>query len=619
MPRLSQGARLDRLFAETRGRDRYQDIAMIMRRPMVRASVPLRGTVAGDKPENDVPGDLLIVNGVRLRVLSDAQPGQCVPVASEIIAESGTLAAGSVAQRDGQSVGVFDPVVLVSAGGVWDHFGSCWRTDVNGARVQAADPVVLDLQESQVEYARWFVQNVLLPWRAGQLLTVSCSLAIGGRRAGKTWLLNMLLWAISLDRPRLTDGSPVICWQISVSYREKAEIDDQIKKCIPKEWYTFAVAQNIYTLRNGGTIHNISARNPASLRRGRADIQFLNEAQKVPRRVFVNAIPATADRGGILLMASNQATEEDAHGEWIYDLQDAWSESGLKGEAPPLHVHNFDFLDNHAISMAARSRSSVLVRIVDPDAAAADDQSTARPVGLLALWAFDRHAHIRPLPPDAEDITEQYTAQHRLLRKAYPYLAGADFQISPHNALSVFKVFGTIERPILYCVDVFTIVGDEDDLIDEMEQAGYGPGDLAIIGDCSGGYQDSSHNFASGRTSFAYFKNRGYKILPVREPRDPKSKTGKNPDVPRSLTQTNTWLKDGRFFIVEGLDPAVEVAKRCKAKKKDGGLYPADRKHGHVLDTWRYPIYWLTPPKKATVATSRPHTRVSPNWRERKT
>lgn len=605
MPKLSQNERLARLVAETRGKDRFQDLAMVFRRPLITFTTPVRAE------------QIVIATGVKFRILADAQAGIPVPATSEIIGASAQVPAGAeVSDLAGQAVGRFVPELILSAGGVWDHFLHGWVMD--GAERRAASaPLVLDLQESQVAWGRWFA-TVLLRWRRGEKLDVSAALACGGRRSGKTWLLNMCLWAMILDTPALVDGSAAIGWMVSVSFREYEEIGRQIKEIIPVEWFTFAAAQNKYQIANGGAITNLSARNPQSLRRGKGDVLFLNEAQKMHRRAFVNALPATADRGGLLMLAANPPTEDDIYGEWIYELYDAAAEAKAKGEVPPVLVHDFDWTENRAIDSVARARVAAAIRIVSPEAAEADEQGVVRPVGLRALWAFDRAAHVRPLPPDEEDITEQYTAQHRLLRKAYPYLAGGDFQKSPHNALSMFKIFGTIERPILYVVDVFTIYGDEDDLIDEIEAAGYGTGDVAIIGDSTGGYQDCSHNFASGRTSFSFFQNRKYKILGVREPRDPKSKSGTNPNVARSLTQTNTWIKDGRFFIVEGLDPAIEVAKRCKAKKKDGGLYPADWTHGHVLDTWRYPIYWLTPPKKPTATAPRARApRLGSNWRER--
>ena len=41
--------------------------------------------------------------------------------------------------------------VLRKQGGVWDAQRNDWRKDVNGKRVRAAQPVVVDLMESQIE------------------------------------------------------------------------------------------------------------------------------------------------------------------------------------------------------------------------------------------------------------------------------------------------------------------------------------------------------------------------------------------------------------------------------------------------------------------------------------
>lgn len=601
MPKLSQNERLARLVAETRGKDRFQDLAMVFRRPMCVFTVPVRAE------------QIVIGAGVKFRILADAQAGIPVPITSEIIGQSAQVQAGAVVtEPNGLDVGRFVPELILRAGGVWDHFLHGWVMD--GAERRAASvPLVLDLQESQIAFAVWWA-SVLLRWRNGEPLDVSAALMIGGRRAGKTWLGNMALWALILDRPFLSDGSKAIGWQISVTFREKEEIDRQVKELIPQSWYTFAAAANVYTLAHGPTITNLSARNPQSLRRGRGDVLFLNECQKMHRRAFVNALPATADRGGILLMAANPPTEDDTLGEWIYEIYDAAQEAKTKNEVPPVLIQDFSWTENKAINAVARARVAAAIRVVSPEAAEADEQGVVKPVGLRACWAFDRRVHVQALP-DGPDITEDYTRSRT--REGYPYLAGSDFQNRPYHCMIIYKIFGSIERPILHAMDVIMTTGDEDDLIDDLEQAGYGNRDVLVIGDASGEIQDGIHSRREGRTSYAYFRARGYKILPPREKIGAASKAAKNPDVHRSLNLTNTWLTDGRYLVAPDLDPVISALKNCKAKRTDGGLRPADRKWGHLVDCARYPTWWCTPARKPSVATPRKHTRVSSNWRER--
>ena len=602
MPKLSQNERLARLVAETRGKDRFQDLAMVFRRPMCVFTVPVRAE------------QIVIAAGVQLRVLSDAQAGIPVPITSEIIGQSAQVMTGTVVTGpNGQDVGRYVPELILRAGGIWDHFLHGWVMD--GAERRAASaPLVLDLQESQVAWGRWFA-TVLLRWRRGEKLDVSAALACGGRRSGKTWLLNMCLWCMILDTPALVDGSAAIGWMVSVSFREYEEIGRQIKEIIPVEWFTFAAAQNKYQIANGGAITNLSARNPQSLRRGKGDVLFLNEAQKMHRRAFVNALPATADRGGLLMLAANPPTEDDIYGEWIYELYDAAAEAKAKGEVPPVLVHDFDWTENRAIDSVARARVAAAIRVVSPEAAEADEQGVVKPVGLRACWAFDRRVHVQALP-DGPDITEDYTRSRT--REGYPFLAGSDFQNRPYHCMILYKIFGSIERPILHAMDVIMTTGDEDDLIDDLEQAGYGNRDVLVIGDASGEIQDGIHSRREGRTSYAYFRARGYKILPPREKIGAASKAAKNPDVHRSLNLTNTWLTDGRYLVAPDLDPVISALKNCKAKRTDGGLRPADRKWGHLVDCARYPTWWCTPARKPSVATPRARApRLGSDWRTR--
>ena len=127
MPKLSQNERLARLVAETRGKDRFQDLAMVFRRPMCVFTVPVRAE------------QIVIAAGVQLRVLSDAQAGIPVAVTSEIIGASAQVPAGAeVSGLARPSVGRYVPELILRAGGIWDHFLHGWVMD--GAERRAASP-----------------------------------------------------------------------------------------------------------------------------------------------------------------------------------------------------------------------------------------------------------------------------------------------------------------------------------------------------------------------------------------------------------------------------------------------------------------------------------------------
>jgi hypothetical protein len=77
--------------------------------------------------------------------------------------------------------------VLAEAGGVWDAQRNDWRKDVNGKRVCAAQPVVVDLMESQIETARWAAERVLA-FREQRPHPQAVAELFSDRRAGKTFL-----------------------------------------------------------------------------------------------------------------------------------------------------------------------------------------------------------------------------------------------------------------------------------------------------------------------------------------------------------------------------------------------------------------------------------------------
>ena len=149
--------------------------------------------------------------------------------------------------------------------------------------------VRIKMEESQVEFTRWFA-TYLRDLREGRPRDVSLALAAGDRRGGKTFGLLVCQLALMIDVPSI-DGSSTVGWVVSANYTERDELDRTIRERIPAAWYTMRQApQFSYRFAHGPVLKNVSADDPETLKRGRVDCAFYNEAQKLPIGALTNGI-----------------------------------------------------------------------------------------------------------------------------------------------------------------------------------------------------------------------------------------------------------------------------------------------------------------------------------------
>ena len=139
---------------------------------------------------------------------------------------------------------------LLYAGGRWDRF------DRRFVRDEPETVAVVALEESQVEFTRWFAE-FLRDYRDGKPREVSLALVAGDRRGGKTFDAYACQIAALLDVPTLPSGLATIGWTISRTYRQRDELDQIMLAYVPEGYYhhqkapehRFTFAQGIY-LRN---------------------------------------------------------------------------------------------------------------------------------------------------------------------------------------------------------------------------------------------------------------------------------------------------------------------------------------------------------------------------------
>ncbi len=478
---------------------------------------------------------------------------------------------------------------LLFAGGRWDHQDRCFvKTEPESARV-------IEMRPSQVEFVRWFA-GWLKAFREGSPRSVSAAIAIGGRRGGKTHMGLLCTLATLIDVPRI-QGSPLIGWLISVSHAERDELDREIQENLPSDWYSYREwPKRRYTLVHGPTLTNLSADDPDTVKRGRADIVFQNEGAKMSSDVLFHAVGAVSDKGGLVVIATNAPRRE--RGSWVVNEWQAYEKAKAQGRPHEVAFFRIESRLNDAIDAEARKRAGNIMKRLDPAGARADDEGLILPVGDYAYYEWDEIRNGLALVPLLEDITQEFTK--RKTGYAYAYLGGADFQGTPHMAGSIWKIFGTFDRPQLWCIDDFIVErGNEDQLLDEVEDQGlYTPENLLWIGDASGDWQDGKHR--SGKDSWSVFRARRWHIEGPQPKRGTKSLHGANPPIHQRVALINRLLAEKRMSVDPQAARMQMALKQCKSKQGKYGAYPAGL-YAHLTDTAGYVAWWVMPPRQASM------------------
>lgn len=462
---------------------------------------------------------------------------------------------------------------ILWAGGEWDRLDH---------RFTDRDPdtaVIVDLEESQIEFTTWFA-GWLRDFREGFPRDVSLALAGGNRRGGKTFDLIMCATATVIDVP----GS--IGWTVINTYRERDEIERTVKDWIPsgpRGWFHHRKAPDYsFEWANGSVTFLKSADDEENLKAGRADIVLLNEAQKLKLGTLANALGGTIDKGGIGLLAANPPRSQ--RGEWVLELKEAIED----GRAVGTKFFGFSAAKNRRIDQQARRRFASLLSVIDPRSGEADGEGEWRAVGDIAYRAFSREA-IKPAPK-LGDITG--AELRRRLGRPYPQIGGVDFQATPWHAGTWLQLYFSAAGTIYHVVDELLVEGTEEDFLDVVEDRGYDPGGLTWIGDASGTWQDGAHT--RGRVSFDVFRRRGWRIDPPQRKVTDKGEHPKNPYREDRVALVNNLLASGRLLI----DPkCVELATALKKCELRHGK-PHGR-HAHITDALGYVLWWLEPRPKA--------------------
>lgn len=516
---------------------------------------------------------------------------------------------------------------MLVAGGKWDDTLKCFA---DPSEDEADTAAVVTLQESQVEFFGWF-SEWLCEFREGVRGTTTretqVAMLAGDRRGGKTFAGDAAVLATCIDVP-VTPGqkTPLIAWIVSKTFRERFELEQWILNRIPAEWYRHRQApEHEFQFVHGPTLRLLSADDPDGLKQGRVDICFVNEPQKLQARAVANVILGASDLGGLVILAANPPS--GGRGEWLFDLKEALDDErvalarGAKLEPLGVKYFHVESKKNKAIDQISRRRAGRIVSIIDPRLTAGDVEGEWRRPIDLAAWSFDKHKHLKPAPQlGTRDITREVASDQ--CYGDWAGAAGVDFQNRPHIPAAIARLYGDPDDPTFHFIGEF--VGErretEEQFLDRFEdfapKHGWTRGNLLWIGDASGDFQGSLHDFeGEERKSFAVFRDAGWEIIASQLPR-PGNKTGrgKNPDVVDRLQLVNELLRRGRIFIDPVACPwLAECFRKAETKREDGKRKIVSNRHSHMFDAATYLIWRLSPrlnagpkgPPMVTIAVQR--------------
>lgn len=468
--------------------------------------------------------------------------------------------------------------VLLKVGGRWDRIEQRYDGPAEHCRT-------IELKESQVEAARWasyWIEEKL----AGRPRDFFALFLLGDRGGGKTTFAAILLGTLLVAFPRL-DATPAIGWQVSSSHAERDELDREIATHFPSAWFKYTEwPKHVYRWVHGPTLTNVSADDPDALKRGRVDFALFNEPQKMGKKAPAFGIARLKDKGGFTIFAANPP--DDQKGRWVYDLWEKSEEAKDAGKPFPIRFLKLKSQDNDSLDVTTADQVAEIIRILDPRLAAADlDGHMLRP-GQAAYWQWSKTKNLRQ-KPQLGDITRQFLRSR--IGREYDYLAGADFQATPHQAAVFYKIFGTLDEPILWAVDELIVdQATEEDLIAEVDEANYTPERVLWIGDASGQWQDGKHS--KQRDSFAVFKARRWHIIPPTKAKS-KDRFPRNPPVEQRVKLTNKLLSDARLMVDPDTCPKLaEAFKECELRMGRYGRVIPLGFYAHLTDAAAYPIWW---------------------------
>jgi hypothetical protein len=335
-------------------------------------------------------------------------------------------------------------------GGRWDRrtkefVGDATRSmvfEVHGAQAEAMllfdkwldehyrgpDPEVLARVREIIE------QNLAFDAELGALLGMSELFLTGGRRSGKTFLMEAILCSYAVAVPG------AIVWTVVPTEKFLEEprkvIADDI---MPTAWYEYNGSPEFtFYLVNGSQHVLLSGHKPTSLKKGKAALVGLNEAQQIRAESYRNARGATVDAGGFSIVAANPPIAGDI-GTWVLDAATAIE---LNDRPAAEHVFVDPLLNPHVDPRKLLAlKSSMTLHDWETQIRGKMLQLPDR-----VLYTWDRAVNERPAP-DFGRITREFLTAWEGDRARWDKLIAVDVQRFPWVAVGIFDVYRDPRTP----------------------------------------------------------------------------------------------------------------------------------------------------------------------------
>jgi|GEM_PF-6865315 len=477
--------------------------------------------------------------------------------------------------------------MLLDVGGVWDRKFGRW---------DGADPstcIRCEAHPGQVEAVHLYRER-LEARLAGHTVDWHTLLLYGGTRAGKTTLGEWLTVAELIARPRAR--VPLIQ---HVEVERYPEIEKELDEMLPPTLFEKVGAS--YVTVHGSQAWIMSARNPQSVKVGRMDAAFVNEAQRVKQLAWQLAVMRLSDTNGLCILACNPSND-DADGEWVDELYDA-AKDGREPSVRQCHCH---YSQNPHVT---HEQIQSIKRTMSKRDAEIEIEGKRQQPSSAVLYAWSSE-NLRPMPTFG-DITE-LAAQRWGFGRGVRDIVGQDYQLQPMIA-TVSRAYQNPhdERTPLWWTYALIVVedGNEQHLSNAMYEFGLAPSATAIVGDGSGEFQDVERT--KGGHSFTHMRNAGWKRIytPVRG-------TTKNPDLIVRMKNANrllenadgvriafidpdvgeTFLKRNGLQWTSEAQPAERLVEMLRTYKRKSAVPDRRARQAHYWDGWSYPLHRCYPP-----------------------